>query len=231
MTDMVMLVPSRGRPESVARMAEAWGAAGGIGRTELTWVLDHDDPKADSYNWELSQYPWMRVAWRLEWVPMVPKLNWAACLAAGMHSVVGFMGDDHLPRSPGWDEALFGFAMARKTAILYGQDGYQNRRIPTWWAMTSDVIKALGRMVPAPVQHLYCDNAVKELGERSKTLDYLPHVMIEHMHPVAGKAEWDDGYTRVNRGEQYDRDRAAFEGWLQDGAQRDATLIAQLRGV
>lgn len=231
MTDMVMLVPSRGRPESVARMAEAWGAAGGIGRTELMWILDDDDPAADQYNMALAQYPWMKVSWLKTWVPMVPKLDTAAMLAAERFSVVGFMGDDHLPRSPGWDGALFGYATARKTSILYGQDGYQNRRIPTWWVMTSNIIKALGRMVPAPVQHLYCDNAVKELGQRSQALDYLPYVMIEHMHPVAGKAEWDDGYTRVNRSEQYDRDRVAFEGWLQDGAQRDATLIAQLRGV
>jgi hypothetical protein len=51
------------------------------------------------------------------------------------------------------------------------------------------------------------------------------------MHPVAGKAAWDEGHIRVNRKQQYIRDRLAFEAWVLDGLERDATLIADLRGV
>ena len=94
--------------------------------------------------------------------------------------------------------------------------------------MTSNIIKALNRMVPAPVQHLYCDNSVMVLGQRTKMLAYLPHVTIEHMHPIAGKGEWDAGYAHVNRPSQYAMDQTAYQTWLADGLSRDATLITQL---
>jgi hypothetical protein len=86
-------------------------------------------------------------------------------------------------------------------------------------------------MVPAPVQHLYCDNAVLTLGEAANMITFLPHILIEHMHPVAGKSEWDPGYERVNRRQQYDRDAAAYRMWVEDGLKRDATLLRELRGV
>jgi hypothetical protein len=152
-------------------------------------------------------------------------------LAAEFSPVVAFMGDDHVPRSPAWADAILTFMAATHPQIVYGRDGFQDRKLPTWWAMSSDIIKALGRMVPAPVQHLYCDNAVLTLGEAANMITFLPHILIEHMHPVAGKSEWDPGYERVNRRQQYDRDAAAYRMWVEDGLKRDATLLRELRGV
>ncbi len=69
-------------------------------------------------------------------------------------------------------------------------------------------------MVPAPVDHLYCDNAIKDLGLAMDRLRYLPDVLIEHMHPVAGKAESDEQYDRVNSSSQYRKDRERYQNWL-----------------
>lgn len=84
-------------------------------------------------------------------------------------------------------------------------------------------------MVPADVEHLYCDNAIKDLGEQADCLRYLPDVLIEHMHPVAGKAPMDAGYQRVNRREQYRTDRLAYELWRQVDLGLHAGIIRTIR--
>lgn len=234
---LAMIVPTKGRPDSVRRMGEAWEMCESSGipdtHADLWWIVDADDEMLADYRRELLAYPWMKVASIPRWQPMVPKLNWAARQLATQYDKVGFMGDDHLPRTDEWDDRLAAAIdrMPRGTGIVYGRDGYRDKALPTWWAMSSNIVTKLGRMVPADVQHLYCDNSIFQLGDKSGTLEYLDDVLIEHMHPVAGKTEWDTGYIRVNRREQYLRDRLSFEAWVLDGMQRDATLVRELRGV
>lgn len=230
MNELAMLVPSRARPSSVDRMADAWHRTGDPG-ADLVWLLDRDDPELEAYRERLVQYSWMKVAIQDRWTPMVPKLDAGARLAAEKYPFVGFIGDDHLPRTPEFGYSLSKYLHAAQPAIVYGADGFQDQKLPTWWTMSSDIIKALGRMVPAQVQHLYCDNAIMRLGEVAGMLHYLPHVLIEHMHPAAGKGSMDEGYLRVNRREQYMRDQALYRTWLNEDLERDATLLRRLRGV
>lgn len=231
---LAMLVPSRGRPGSVSRMLDAWESTGGFDHARLIWVLDADDPEFEAYAKELqrSSNRGGYIAEVARWKPMVVKLNQAARVFARDFPAVGFMGDDHLPRTDGWAAELTNAlsVMWPDPAIVYGRDGFQDARLPTWWAMNSSVVHALGRMVPADVQHLYCDNAILELGTQAECITYLPSVLIEHMHPAAGKAESDDGYRRVNRRQQYERDLAQFRAWVQDGLARHVTLLRNSRG-
>lgn len=232
---LAMLVPSRGRPGSVARMLDAWEQTGGFDHARLVWVLDRDDPEFGAYEAALrgrSSANGGYIAEIARWQPMVTKLNRAARIFARDFPAVGFMGDDHLPRTHGWAAKLHEVLSFRvpNPAIVYGRDGFQDSRLPTWWAMSSSVVTTLGRMVPADVQHLYCDNAIKMLGEQSGCLVYVDSVLIEHMHPVVGKGEIDEGYRRVNRRQQYERDSVQFRRWVQGGLARDVTLLRNIQG-
>lgn len=223
-----MLIPSRGRPESVDRQAEAWEQTDPLKEARLIWILDLDDPMAIQYQDALARHPWMEVACVQYWTPMVRKLNEVAVTVQA--DVVGFMGDDHLPRTPGWAVALAAASRTHGPGIFYGRDGLKDIKLPTWWAMSEPIIRTLGRMVPADVEHLYCDNAVLELGKAARCIRYLPSVFIEHMHPVANKSEWDSGYVRVNGPDQYERDRSAYIRWLRSSRKQQAEQIAALRG-
>ena len=226
-----MLVPSRGRPDSVSRMAAAWEMTGGVNDADLIWLIDQDDPEWPRYTRQLSRYPWMRWVVSPTWQPMVPKLNRGAQLAVQDYDMLGFMGDDHLPRSYGWAASLAAAHVVHGPGIYYGRDGYKDITLPTWWAMSSEVVRALGRMVPGDVEHLYCDNIVLEVGKAGRCLHFLHTVFIEHMHPVAGKAEWDAGHKHVNRPEQYEKDRRAYLAWLDADRARHGTILRELRGV
>lgn len=228
-----MICPSRGRPQSVRRMAKAWEVTRAWGVVPLIWALDGDDPAYDEYISEIDHGFGLEAHYHTspQWQPMVPKLNRVAVDAVGAFGfgAVGFLGDDHVPRTDGWVFSLAADIIFSGPCILYGRDGFQDIKLPTWWVMSSSIIQALGRMVPADVQHMYCDNAVMTLGVETGTLRYLPDVLIEHMHPVAGKAEMDEGYHRVNRRQQYERDRVQFDAWLGSGLARDAKIVSALR--
>ena len=235
MADLLVIVPTRGRPDNVRRVVEAWDATGAWEDAALLASVDCDDPaiggyralarerEGDGCHWWLSEAP--------VWRPMVAKLNAAALAEAGNYFALGFAGDDHLPRTKGWARAYLDALREMGTGIVYGDDRFQGANLPTQWAMTSHIVRALGRMVPADVQHLYCDNAIAVLGQAAGCLRYLPDVVVEHVHPLAGKAEMDDGYRRVNSSQRYRDDRASFLRWVAEGFDADTARIKALREV
>lgn len=239
MADLLVIVPSRGRPESVPRVVRAWLDTGAYDDgARLVFAIDSDDPRYAEYHQQ--PMPEDVEAWRPlvsfgvmdQWQPMVRKLNQAATFSANWPDApfaLAFMGDDHIPRTSGWAGRYLAELRELGTGIVYGDDGIQGERLPTQWAMTADIVRALGRMVPADVEHLYCDNAIRDLGQAAGCLRYLPDVVIEHMHPVARKAPMDDGYRRVNQPAQYERDHAAYQRWRSTQLAMDAGIVRTLR--
>ncbi len=229
---LLVIVPSRGRPESVARVAEAWRDTGAFAAATLVFAIDGDDPRhSDYFGAHLPDGAAVQFVTVEQWKPMVHKLNECAVAAAGSGGWAGiaFMGDDHLPRTPDWAASYLAALDELGTGIVYGDDGLRGEGLPTQWAMTPDIVRVLGVMVPANVEHLYCDNAIKDLGKAAGCLRYLPDVLIEHMHPVARKAAMDDGYRRVNAPSQYARDRASYRLWQRAQLPIDAGVIRTLR--
>jgi len=230
--DLLVVVPTRGRPHAVVPIIEAWNVTGARDDADLLFVVDNDDPTVADYEAAWQQTGFVARMVRAErWEPLVPKLDAAASAFAPDYFALGFAGDDHRPRSTGWARTMLAALADMGTGVVYGNDLLQGQRLASSWVMTSDIVRTLGRMVPAPVEHMACDNAVMALAAEAGCLAYLPDVVIEHLHPLAGKAEWDPGYWRVNRPEQYERDMAAFTAWVQSGLAEDAAAVRALRAV
>lgn len=219
--ELAVIVPTRGRPENIRKVISAWDFTNAWDVADLILVVDADDPSYPEYRGfsGLDSHPNTRDRARVmvrevpEWRPMVYKLNGAATDVAGRYFAVGFAGDDHLPQTIDWAKRYLTVLREMGTGMVYGDDGYQGRKLSTEWAITSDVIRALGRMVPAPVDHMYCDNAMMDLFNGAGALRHLPEVRIEHRHPIAGKAETDAQYQRVNARDQFRKDRTAYDRW------------------
>lgn len=223
MSDLVVIVPSRGRPQAAAELAQAFEATCSTD-TELVFAVDRDDPALPEYQGLLGMVG--------DSHSMVEALNRTALDVATRSPnrpfAIGFMGDDHRPRTTGWDAAYLEALRKMGTGIVYGDDGYQHQRIPTQCAMTADIVRTLGYMAPPTLTHMYVDNAWLALGRAIRGITYLPDVFVEHLHPVAGKAEWDEGYARVNAPEMYQRDQIAFNRWMAESLPAEA---ARLRRV
>jgi radical SAM superfamily enzyme YgiQ (UPF0313 family) len=99
--------------------------------------------------------------------------------------------------------------------VAYGNDLLQSENLPTAVMLSKAIVSALGGMVPPKLRHLYLDNFWKRLGEDLGNLVYVPQVIIEHCHPLAGKAEWDEGYRLVNAREMYSFDALVYDNYIK----------------
>lgn len=212
---MLVIVPTRGRPQAVGELATTFYDTVSYRGAHLVFGVDSDDPELAAY--EDAMYEHLELA---DWVEVNPRmgmvgtLNHLAMQQAPQHDVIGFLGDDHRFRTMDWDLRVKE-ALANQPGVVYGNDLLQGLNLPTAVFISSDIILKLGYMAPPSLSHLYVDNAWLEIG-KATNLTYLPDVVIEHMHPTAGKAEWDEGYKRVNDGGLYERDRVAFERFMAD---------------
>lgn len=232
MADLLVIVPSRGRPEAVREMAEAFRETC-LANTRIRVVVDDNDPCAAQYREVSLEGRGADVSVRPS-RSMVEALNLQAVASVnpglGNH-VIGFMGDDHRPRTVGWDLAYLEALGGLGTGIVYGDDMLQGRRLPTQCAMTADIVQTLGYMAPPTLTHMYVDNFWLSLGEQAQCIRYLPDVVVEHRHPTAGKAQWDDGYLRVNHPGMYAKDETAFSEYCHTQLLGDVQKVQALRAA
>lgn len=230
MADLVVIVPSRGRPTAVAELVAALEETC-TADTELVIAVDSNDPALPGYD-QARRGAWMFVQ---DSHTMVEALNLAALRAIAPEKLdvfaVAFLGDDHRPKTVGWDAAYLDALREFGTGLVYGNDLLQGPRIPTQVAMTADIVRALGYMAPPEFTHLWVDNFWKELGQALGRIRYLPDVVVEHMHPLAGKADWDDGYYRVNGSAVAEHDQTAFNIYMRTRFATDVAKVRQIVGV
>jgi hypothetical protein len=228
MSDLVVLVPSRGRPEAARTLVQAFKATC-TADTFLSFVVDADDPSRAEYE---SAADGVRVGVMVTAShTMVEALNLAAAQIFDLPPfAVGFMGDDHMPRTVGWDSAYLDALRELGTGMVFGDDLIQHQNLPTQIAMTADIVRALGYMAPPELTHLCVDNFWLRLGNGLGRLRYLPDVVVEHRHPVAGTAAMDEGYARVNAITMYERDAAAFDTYLRERFDEDFAKIRAVAG-
>lgn len=230
MVELIMIVPTRGRPQAVGELASAFASAC-TAKTRLLIAVDDDDCDLDGYRSavDAAKTVWADTELVVQEAPgnMANALNMAVSrvLNSGETAqAVGFMGDDHRPRTRSWDR-LYLNALLRRPGIVFGNDLIHGERLPTQFTVSWKVTQALGFFSPAGLKHMYIDNYWKDIGDRSNTLTYLEDVVVEHMHPVAEKGQYDEGYERVNAPEIYEHDAGVYAAYMEEFADRDAATI------
>lgn len=202
MSEMLVIVPSRGRPGAVTELSSEF-FDNSLGFADLMFATDDDEPDYPKHPGVLYRRgPRLR---------MCGTLNAAAVENAGKYKYLGFLGDDHRPRTPGWDKKVAD--ALRYHNVVYGNDLLQGENLATAVFLRSEIVQKLGYMAPPALVHLYLDNFWMELG-RATSIKYLPYVIIEHLHPSAGKAEWTESYKEVNDPALYTKDQLAFEDYM-----------------
>lgn len=207
---MVTVVPSRSRPHNIPPLLEAWHATTSPDMA-LVVRVDEDDPCLSDY---LTVDPMVVIGPPLRF--LAPTLTSVALTLVHNYDAVGFIGDDCRPRTHHWDRHLAAALDAMGSGIVYPEDGIHHGGLPCHVWITSDIISTLGWFAPPKMRHLFIDNAWQEIGRAINRLKYVPEVLVEHLHPIAGKAEWDDLYRAVNAGDQYALGDRLFSEYLRD---------------
>lgn len=199
----------------------------------MVLVIDRDDPAFHEYE-ELQAMPELLAGrvkiWHGPHTPgMVGALNAAAAEFAPHFRYLGFVGDDNRFRTPGWDKRIVHELDAVNGGMGFCND-YIRNDIPTHIFMSSSIPQTLGWMALPTCTHLYIDNAWRAIGDAIDRLFYFEDIVIEHLHPMWGKGQWDEGYRRVNDQRLYDRDHAAFQEWWATRAPADIAKLKALFG-
>jgi hypothetical protein len=232
MAEFIMIVPTRGRPQAVRQLAEAFSVTCTVD-TQLLIAVDDDDPDLDGYQEEVKKardiYPRTELLVQVAPGCMAVALNMAARdVVAGWPDAkaIGFMGDDHRPRTVSWDKRYVN-SLEVAPGIVYGNDLIHGENLPTQFAVSASIVKALGFMSPGNLRHMYIDNYWRDIGNMAGCLKYRGDVVVEHMHPVASKSEYDEGYERVNAPEIFSHDAAEYERYMTEHGTRDADMIRE----
>jgi glycosyltransferase involved in cell wall biosynthesis len=212
MRNLVVLVPSRNRPQNIADLIKAFDDT--ETESDLIVIVDDNEPQMDAY----LQLGCDIFVVEKRGKGMAKPLNFAARHFAHKYRHFAFLGDDHRPRTKNWDVAFINSLDELETGLVYGNDLLQGENLPTAIAMTGDIVNVLGGMVPPEMIHLYLDNFWMRLGNDLNALRYMPEIIIEHLHPIAGKAKWDQGYKDVNAEEVYSADKKVFDDYLASEA-------------
>jgi hypothetical protein len=229
---MLWLVPTL-RPNNARRLIEAFANTKTLDTTELIFIIDHDDPNSEQFmevflNHDYDEYGWLGFNVYESHKGIRNILNGFAIAYRDTRKHIGFMGDDHLPVTPGWDARIEDVLTESPVRMVYTNDLIQGPNLPTLIMMTSNIIKTLGYMIPGAMRHLYIDNVWKSLGESTGIIRYIPDVIIQHLHPVAAKAEWDSHYVESNSGQRYQEDGAAYSAYMQTDFGDDVAKIQAL---
>ena len=227
MTDLLLaiLVPSRGRPHNMVRLAKAVAETCKV-PYRIYCRIDDDDPTLDEYlNIEGIN---ITVGPRVFYGPSLNEI-WLLADADGC-THLAMLGDDVVPETVGWDRMLID-ALGGRLGVAYGSDGLEYRHprdLPTHYVTQTEIPRRLGWFALPALQHLFLDNVAREIGQELANFQYVPDAKLSHLHPWAGKSDDDVTYREGGANRNIlRRDKAAFYAWVREGKTADiAKLLA-----
>lgn len=228
MRDLLVIVPSRGRPGRLAEMMHACCSLSQAA-TDIAVGYDEDDPCMAAYAALADRDKPSSNHWA--WGPrnsMGGWTNWLAAQYGSGYRALASLGDDHMPRTAGWDRMLLDAIDAMGgTGFAFGDDLLQRAALPTSVVMSRNIADALGWVCEPSMRHYSLDNVWRDLGDGAGCLAYRDDVVIEHVHPGAAKARFDATYAEDSP--RWPADEAAYQAWRADRMAADIEKIAALR--
>lgn len=220
-------LPSRNRPKSLARFFEAYHATGAIAPGAVVINMDdwlvNQSVYANLYlpaNWEiaLAEADSMCGAMRFCW-PSMKELAW-----------VGWVDDDYLPETPGWDVkmvgALNGHNFVSTNDCWQAKSDVHVGRMCGAWAFSGDLLRTVGYLVPDGFKKSYVDDVWETIGKATGTWTPRMDILIRHLHPM--KTGGDDDETNAQVGKHWISDTQTFRRWKVGSA---LSAIARVKGL
>ena len=221
MTDLVVMVPTRGRRALCERLLESFRETASPG-TELVLITDPDDQKTyEGMDWSPGSVAVLEPRAQ----SLSELLNKTASALVNDFDVLMQVGDDCVFRTPGWDRLMLAaLADLGGSGWVYPDDKRRND-VPEIWMTSADVVKALGWFHSPATGHFYGDNIIGELGKRAGLIRYCPEAVIEHLHYTVSKSQRRDRTYSQAEKKHGQRDLDAFRQWQAEVASLEVALL------
>lgn len=213
-----ILCPTRNRPENIKRLFNSAVSTADEG-IEFVFYIDEDDTKSESV---LDNLPVKSIKGKR----IVLSQMWNECADMASGDIMMHAGDDLVFKTTGWDtlvkEVFKQFPDG--IAFVYGRDGYSPDDFGTHGFLHKNWVTATGYFVPPYFSSDYNDTWLNDVAKRIGRHVFLPDLLIEHMHPICGKGEWDRTHEeRLERG-RLDNVSQLYESLLDERI-RDAEKL------
>lgn len=225
--DLLVITPSRSRPQGVARLLEAVHHTKRL-NTHVCIAIDDDDPELNQYRKVFDKLA--QDGDVLEEGTRKGLASWTNDVAAKQASSYRYLasfGDDMVPRSQAWDWILVrAIEDMGGIGFTYPWDGI-TEFIPEAVVISSKIVQALGWMCEPSLEHYYIDDVWADLGRAAGCLRHLRTVSVEHMHPGVGKAAADSTYATSS--EKISSDHLSYLKWRSGRMLEDIKTVVSLR--
>jgi hypothetical protein len=208
-----VLCPTRNRPDNVRRLL-ASGRGTATGPVQYVFYCDSDAllPADVAMAPDVITVAGPRI---------VLSDMWNKCAEHAEGDVFMQCGDDIIFRTPAWDATVYS-VLARypdKIVFVYGRDGLHAPDFGTHGFVHRRWYETLGYFTPPYFSSDYGDTWLNDLAKRVGRHVHVTEILTEHMHPVAGKADWDQ--THQERLARRTRDNVASI-WARTTPEREA---------
>ena len=222
---ILLATPTRGRPARLKEMVHS--ARRTANHPEMLRIIariDHDDKYRGGYlterGYTLRQGD--RVALPVAWNELAAENN---------YDILMMCADDLRFRTVGWDDDVVRAFEQWPDGIglVYADDGIHGKKAATHSFVTKKWIDAVGYYLPPTLTGDFVDNWLMILAASVGRIAYLDRTYIEHRHPIANKASWDDTYTYRQSPSGRAKAGEAWEAVLDSG--EVGAAVEKLRGV
>lgn len=223
MSGLLTLVPTRNRVENAVELLDVFSKSVLLDTSGILFIVGTEDYRLEEYRRAIPP----EFLFVFPEKGLVKALNYVAPLYVDEYEAIGFMGDDHRPRTASWDSKYLDALRGLGSGYVYGDDLFVGKRIPSQVAISSSIIECLGFFGPPGFVHLCVDLTWKDMGEGLDRISYLEDVIIEHMHPANGKGQLDNGYLLVNSKTMERRDEKEYKRWRKEDFPRELRRVAR----
>jgi glycosyltransferase involved in cell wall biosynthesis len=136
---------------------------------------------------------------------------WNAAAKHAKGQILVQMADD-FEAPPQWDSAIrreLGESL-NKPRVLRVSDGLREDGLITLAIVTRRWFKENG-LFDAAFINVYSDDDLTARATKKDAIIDARHLVFQHHHPVGGKGQWDETYTRGNNFDEYKRAKAIYE--------------------
>lgn len=200
---MTWILPTRSRPQNIQRLIDAWSKTGASTPVEL--CVDSDDPCLSQYEEIPMPHGWELIIGLRG--PLSAIYN--AAHERHRHSeYFGFIADDVVPITSGWDSILIETAGRDSMAVPAG--GHNPGGAPHF-VLGGDLVRSVGWLSLPGLDRLYIDTAWQDIATARGVLRRVPEVVLEHRHFSNKKALIDATYLKHRKAQ----DKLIYDNWRQ----------------
>lgn len=200
MKEFSIITPTRDRPNQIERLVRSIEkTTNNHDNIEIVFRIDFDDKKSLKSVQSLNSS--IHINYFVgERAPLSDL--WEDCkdISDGLRLMM--CADDVIFRTKEWDNIIISKTPDpdKKPYFIWGNDMHHKHRLATLPIVSKKWVELCGYFVPRGYGRDWCDTHLHDIAKKLKSngmnvMQYFDNVVFEHLHPLFGKAPYDETYV------------------------------------